>query len=50
MRESERRAEYPQQRTAHFEYIANIKANRASVITQEKKNGSEKDHQENPYD
>ena len=36
-KESERRASYPEQRTAHFENVANITVDSASVITQEEK-------------
>ena len=44
-KESEKRAAYPEQSTAHFEDVANITVYSASVITQEKQNGSELDCQ-----
>ena len=45
LRELERRADYPEHSTAHFENVANITVNSASVIHQEK-NGSKA----NPYE
>ena len=39
-KESEIHAAYPEQSTAHFEEVVKITFNSASVITQEKQNGS----------
>ena len=48
--ESERCAAYLEPSNAHFVNVVNINVDGASVFPQEKQNGSEKDHQENPYD
>ena len=48
-KESERHAEYPEQRTTHFEKVANITVDSNSVIIHQKQNGREKDCQANPY-
>ena len=49
-KESEIRAAYPEQSTAHFEIVANIAIISYNAIPQEKQNESEKYFQENPYD
>ena len=48
-KESEIHAAYPEQSTAHFEEVVKITFNSASVITQEKQNGSQEHHQANTY-
>ena len=41
-KESERHTAYPEQRTVHFENVANITVDSDSVFTKNKKNGSDK--------
>ena len=48
-KESERCTAYPEQSTAHFENIVNINVDIDSLIPQENQNGSEEDHQADPY-
>ena len=45
-KESERRASYLEQSTAHFNNVSKITIDIDSIITQRKKNGREEDHQE----
>ena len=49
-KESERHAAYPEQSTAHFEDVANITFDSASVIPQGTLNSNQEDRQVNPYD
>ena len=48
-KEPEIREAYPEESIAHFENVANINVDSASVLSQEKKNGSIKNCQANPY-